>query len=156
MTREEIKDKSLQTRITSFRKWWKKNGNLKENKNKNHFYRKKNAQRALILGAKRTVTMYCATDLERQIVFFQEKRYNNSQWGKLTKEDAWTLWRLTNPTYSHRLQLLQDSAEEYSKQRQALQDELRLLKALKEKYGNYPPKKKTNNRPTVTYKRKTA
>jgi hypothetical protein len=148
MTRKEKRDTALITRQKTFNRWWKKNGNLKDCPSKKVFWKRKTNQRALILSAKRTVTMFACSDLQRQIVFFQEKRFNNSEWGKLTKEDAWTMFKLANPTLSHRLELLQDTAEQYSKERQLWQDELKELRNLRQR--------NSRKKPTIQYKRKTA
>ncbi len=153
MTRTETQEAGLDSRKKSFAKWFRKNGDLNNNKNKNDKWRKKKNQRALILAAKRTITIYACSDLERQICYFAEKRYNNSKWPKITQEEAWQLWRLTNPIMSDRLRMLKDSAEDYYKQRNDFQKELKLLRELRVKYGSYAHNK-AKKKPTIQYKRK--
>jgi hypothetical protein len=151
---EKTTDKSIISRQKTFNKWWKKHGNLSDTNARNRKYLKKKAQRALILGAKRTVIAYCCSEIEKQTVFFTEKRYNNSKWPELTKEESWTLFKLTNPTYSMRKRLLDDSAENYSRESQLWSNELKELRALREQFGDYTPKKKVSKRPVISYRRK--
>jgi len=154
MTRTETLDKAVQSRLKTFNRWWKKNGDLKFSKSKRDNFMKKKAQRALILAAKRSTVAYACSDLEKQTVYFCEKRYNNSKWPKLTKEEAWTMFKLGAPVYGHRLELLKSSAEKYSLERQEWSNELKELRALREQFGDRSYSKPTHKKPVITYKRK--
>jgi hypothetical protein len=148
--------KAVQSRLKTFNRWWKKNGDLKITSSYNQNYKKKKAQRSLILAAKRTTVAYACSDLEKQTVYFCEKRYNNSKWPKLRKTEAWTLFKLSNPTYSMRKRLLNDAAENYSKERQKWADELKELREMRSEnnYNTHNYNKATvKKKPVISYRR---
>mgnify|MGYP007073193790 CR=1 FL=1 len=79
-------------RIKQFSKWWKNN---KTNRK---------ASRWLTKHAQRCVHDYCMPpdvfDKTKAIT----KRYNLSEYKRLTRSEAWFLWRITYPLHTERVQ----------------------------------------------------
>ena len=94
------------TRIRKFRKWWSMN---KTHRPSHHW---------LIKHTKRIMHDYNigpeAWDHCKTIT----KRYNLSQYKKLSRSDAWFLWRVTHPLQDERVERLLATAVFYQQQQE--------------------------------------
>lgn len=85
-------------RIKAFRSWWKKNHSNK----KGHHW--------LIKHSKRCCHNYHIAPEQFDHAKTVWKRYNHSEYKKLSNQDAAFLWRLTHPTMNERRERLLASA----------------------------------------------
>lgn len=81
-------------RLKAFRKWWKKNHHTKPS----HYW--------LIKHSKRIMHNYNAPPEQFDHCCAIMKRYNLSEYKRLSYEDAEFLWRMTHPTMNQRRERL--------------------------------------------------
>ena len=112
------------TRKDHFEKWWSKN------------HHRSNAQHWLVKNARRVAHAMNIGPTHFEDVVYITKRFNEAEFKRLKKADAWTLWKVCHPTPKQRIQELVDTAE-------YLDEQIQTLKALKaEAKGFYraPPR----------------
>ena len=92
-----------QQRNKRFETWWYKN----HHNSKGHVW--------LCKTARRVAYAYNLEPSAWETVTHITKRFNSSEYKRLSKEDARTLWRINNPVHTERLQRLRDTAHHLDK-----------------------------------------
>lgn len=123
--REPKKPNKTLSRKKRFENWWKRNHHSTQ------------AHKWLAKNAKRVAYAMIANPTLFEDVKYITKRLQNSEYGRLNKEDAWKLWKAVHPSKQARVQAIIEAAEVYDDML------VKMQKHQLEKEGKtyYPPKK---------------
>ena len=109
-----MKTKPKRSRKQRFKNWW----NKKHHSTRAHKWLVKNARRVAF-------AYYLPPDLFEDVVYIS-KKFNNSEYKRLSQQDAWCLWRVCNPTVNQRTEILIRAARNIDESVTKL-EELKLL-----------------------------
>ena len=96
----------IDERRTHFDRWWRKN------------HSRKQAHHWLAYHARRIAQTYCFGPELFDYVQTLTRAFFKSQYRKLSKTEAWELWRLTHPGVTERTQRLREAGEYYAAKRE--------------------------------------
>ena len=89
----------IQQRQDNFARWWRKN------------HHRRPAHTWLASHVKRVAFSYNFPPEVFDAMIFATKRFYNSEYRRLSKDEAWTMWRFTHPLYPDRVKVLMQTSE---------------------------------------------